>query len=98
MPSATQTLTSVGIVLVISAFFVVNLVPGVPLQVVSCNQGTGICTQSVVTVSSFTARQLSFFGFNTPGLPSWAFDTSNLVLVFAALSFGLDIAVTLKDR
>ena len=98
MPSATQTLTSVGIVLVLSAFFFVNLVPGVPLQVVSCNHGTGVCTQSVVTVSSFTARQLSFFGFNTPGLPSWAFDTSNLVLVFAALSFGLDIAVTLKDR
>ena len=39
-----------------------------------------------------------FFGFNTPGMPAWALDTSNLVLVFAALSFGLDIAVTLKDR
>jgi len=98
MPSATQTLTSVGIVLVLSAFFFVNLVPGVPLQVVSCNHGTGVCTQSVVTVSSFTARQLSFFGFNTPGLPSWAFYTSSLILLFAVISFGLAAYITIKER
>ena len=98
MPSATQTLTSVGIVLVLSAFFFVNLVPGVPLQVVSCNHGTGICTQSVVTVSSFAARQLSFFGFNTPGLPAWAFTTSDAILIIALISFSLDAYFTIKDH
>src|ERR1039458_3540652 len=97
MPSAMSTLTSVGIALVISAFFFVNLVP-VPLQVVSCNHATGICTQSVIQTSTFAARQLSLFGFNTPGLPAWAFDTSNLILVFAVLSFGLDILVTIKEH
>jgi len=97
MPSVTQTLTSVGIVLVISAFFFVNLVP-VPTLQLACDHGTGVCSESVVQTSSFAAKQLSFFGFNTPGMPAWALDTSNLVLVFAALSFGLDIAVTLKDR
>jgi len=97
MPSATSTLTSVGTALVISAFFFVNLVP-VPLQVVSCNHGTGVCTQSVVTVSSFAARQLSFFGFNTPALPVWAFYTSSLILLFAVISFGLAAYITIKER
>jgi hypothetical protein len=97
MPSATQTLTSVGIVLVLSAFFFVNLVP-VPLKEVSCNHGTGACTESVITTSTFSARELSFFGFNTPGMPAWALSTSDLVLIFAVLSFALDAYVTIKDR
>ena len=97
MPSATQTLTSVGIVLVLSAFFFVNLVP-VPLQVVSCNHGTGGCTESVVTTSTFSARELSFFGFDTPGMPAWALTTSDLVLIFAVLSFSFDAYFTVKDH
>lgn len=82
--------TGVGIVLVIGAFFFVNLVP-FPHQT-SYSAGT----ENVI--SSFQAHQLSLFGFNTPSIPSWAFTTSNLVLILATVSFMFDAAFTIRDH
>ncbi len=81
----------IGIALVISAFFLVNLVP-YPHQTTS----NGTTTESIV--NSFSAHQLSLFGFNTPGIPAWTLTTSDLILIFAAMSFGFDTFFTIKDH
>jgi hypothetical protein len=82
--------TGIGIALVVGAFFFVNLVP-FPHQT-SASPGT----ENVL--NSIQAHQLSLFGFNTPSIPSWAFTTSNLVLILATASFMFDAAFTIKDH
>ena len=66
----------------------------------------GYCSQpgncqfywSVIPVNNLAVRKLSIFGFDTPGLAGWQITTSDLILVFAALSFAFDIAFTVKDH
>jgi hypothetical protein len=72
----------IGIALVISAFFLVNLVP-FPHQ-----SSTSPTTENLV--SGISAHQFSLFGFNTPGIPTWTFTTSDAILILAAAAFARD--------
>ena len=89
--AATGTYAGIGLALLVGAFFFVNLVP-FPHQTTSA----GATTESIV--NSFQVRQLSLFGFNTPGIPAWTLTTSELILIFSAMSFGFGAFFTIKDH
>jgi hypothetical protein len=85
------TATGIGIALVVSAFFLVNLVP-----FPHASSSNSVTSESVV--SGISAHQLSLFGYKTPGIPVWTLTTSDLILIFAAMSFGFDAFFTVKDH
>ena len=72
-----------GIALVIAAFFIVNLVP-------FPHPSNGAPPTANVVSGISSLRTLSLFGFNTPQIPSWLFQTSTAILFLATAAFVRD--------
>ncbi|MCL4518901.1 MAG: hypothetical protein M1587_06860, partial [Thaumarchaeota archaeon] len=61
-------------------------------------RGEGSCRESLIPVNNLAVRQLSIFGFNTPGMSGWEITTSDLILIVAVISFGFDAYFAIEDH
>lgn len=71
---------------------------GQACTILSNGRGEGSCRESLIPVNNLAVRQLSIFGFNTPGMSGWEITTSDLILIVAVISFGFDAYFAIEDH